>query len=72
MGWDVIEGMDYCLFKIYLEFMYDDKILIIGVWDDVIFFVFGVLGYIFELWDFFCFVGVENKELVKFFFDLDF
>ena len=66
LGRDAIEGTDYRLFKIYPEFMYDDKITISGVWDDAISSVFGVLGYTLELWDPFRFAGVENKEPAKF------
>ncbi len=71
LGRDAIEGTDYRLFKIYPEFMYDDKVSITGVWDDAISSVFGVLGYTLELWDPFRFAGVENKEPAKFFADPD-
>ncbi len=71
LGRDAIKGTDYRLFKIYPEFMYDDKITISGVWDDAISSVFGVLGYTLELWDPFRFAGVENEEPAKFFSDPD-
>lgn len=62
--------MIYWVFKVCLEFMYDFKKLIIGIWDDMFLIVFGICVFMLELWDFFCWVGVENDDFVKVFCDL--
>ena len=64
---DLVRDTDYRVFKVYPDFVYDPKMNIVGVWDDALSSVFGVLGYTLELWDPFRHAGIENPKPAEFF-----
>lgn len=68
---DFVEGIDYDVYKVCFDFMYDFKKFMVGVWSDMMLMVFGVFGYIVEFWNFYGFVGVMVEKFVVFFMNFD-
>ena len=64
---NAVEGTGYRVIKTNPDFVYDPKMVIVGVWSDTLSTTFGIPGYTLELWNPYAFAGVEIDKPADFF-----
>lgn len=62
-----VRGTDYKVHRVFPDFTYDAKQLIIGVWADCLTTTLGIPAYTLELWNPFSWAGVQIKKPAEFF-----